>query len=138
MMNRVRQPQVWILVADGGHARIVVPEAAEGRFRTLLPLGAAEHPHYPPPLREDPRRLDKPRFVTDVAERLNWEAARGAYDQLVLVAPGHVLHAVRESLSRQAAGRVVGTVAKDYSELSNDELCRLLGAWWLAPPAVAA
>jgi protein required for attachment to host cells len=132
-MAQARQPRVWVLVADGERARVVRPDVREGQFITALPLGVAEHPHYPPDLRQDPHHLDKLQFGAEVARRLNQEAERGSYDQLVLVAPGHVLHAVQQELSKMAAARVVGTVPKDYVRLPNADLSALLAKWWLAP-----
>lgn len=136
-MTRSKQPQVWVMIADGERARIVVPDVVEGTFRQLLPLGTAEHPHYPPALRQEPHALDKVRFGHEVAQRLNEEAENGAYDQLVLVAPGHVLAAVRDGLSKLAAARVVGSMPKDYTKIPDRDLWNLLAVWWLAPPAAA-
>ena len=132
------QPKIWILVTDGERARIVVPDAAEGRFRVLLPLGTAEFPHCPPPLRDGPHHLNRIRFATEVAGRLNEEAENGAFDQLVLVAPGHTLAAVRDALSGTAAERVVGEVNRDCTKLPAEALSETLSKWWLAPPAQAA
>ena len=136
-MARAGQPRLWVLVADGERARIVVPSPEEGQFHALLPLGVAEHPHYPPALRQEPHHLDKIRFATDVAHRLNEEAARGAFDQLLLVAPGHLLAALRDGLTNPAANRVVGAVPKDYTKLPDEQLSDLLAKWWLAPREAA-
>ena len=132
-MPQARQPKVWVLVADGERARVVTPDATEGHFVTTLVLGVAEHPHYPPDLRQDPHHLDKRLYGADLGHRLNLEAERNSFDQLVLVAPGHVLHAVRDALNKTAAARVVGTVPKDYTRLTNGDLSALLAKWWLAP-----
>ncbi len=35
-MPHASQPTVWVLVADGAHARIVVPAEREGLFSTLI------------------------------------------------------------------------------------------------------
>jgi protein required for attachment to host cells len=136
-MSHDKQPMLWVLVADGEHARVVTPDEVPGRFKTALRLGVAEHPHYPPEMRQDPHHLDKIQFGTEVAHRLNHEADAGAYDQLVLVAPGHVLHAVREALSKTAAPRVVGTMPKDFVKLNDHDLSPHLAEWWLAPPVAA-
>lgn len=133
-MGYAKQPQVWILIADGERARVVIPDTEQGHFRTLLPLGAAEHPHYPPALRHDPHQIDKLRFAADVAGRLNEEAERNAFDQLVLVAPGHILAAVREALGKTAAARLVGAVPRDYTKLPDEQLLTALAKWWLEPP----
>lgn len=136
-MSQAKQPKVWILVADGERARVMTPDAVEGRFVTVQPLGAAEHPHYPPDLRQEPHQLDKAHYATRLAQHLSHAADQSRYDQLVLVAPGHVLHAVREALTKPAAARVVGTVPKDYTKLPDAEVYDLLATWWLPPPTQA-
>ncbi len=137
-MTQTKQPVLWVLVADGEHARMVTPEAVEGRFVTALTFGAAVHPAYPADCRQDPHQLDKLRFGADLANRLNKEAEEGNFDQLVLVAPGHVLHAVREGLSKIAEPRVIGTMPKDFYKLNDHELSAHLKEWWVTPPAIAA
>jgi len=137
-MSYAKQPTLWVLVADGERARVVTPEAVEGRFVTVLPLGVSEHPHYPPDLRKDPHQIDKVQFATELAHRLNHEADDGSYEQLVLVAPGHILHAVREALSKTAAARLVGAVPKDFAKLNDHDLSAHLTQWWLAPAEVPA
>lgn len=138
-MTQSKQPQVWVLIADGERARVVVPDEHEGRFRQLFAFATADHPHhYPPDFRQDPHQLDKTLYGHAIAHRLNEEADKAAYDQLVLVAPGHVLAAVRENLHKLAAARVVGTMPKDYTKTPDHELWDLLGQWWLAPPAAVA
>jgi protein required for attachment to host cells len=132
-MLQTRQPKVWVLVADGERARVVTPDVTEGKFVTALLLGVAEHPHYPPELRHEPHNVDKLQFGAEVGRRLSQEAERGSYDQLVLAAPGHVLHAVRDALSKTAAARVVGTASKDYTRLTNGDLSAKLAKWWLEP-----
>jgi len=125
------------LLADGERARIVTPEAHHGRFRTVLDLGTAEHPHYPPALRQDPHQLDKQQFAVRLAAHLNDAAERGAYDKLVLTAPGHILHSVREALGKQAAGRVVGAMPKDFTKVPDHELTEHLAEWWMGLPDTA-
>lgn len=134
-MLRHGQHVVWVLVADGERARVVTPDAVEGRFVTVLPLGVAEHPHRPPPLRhEQHHHLDKHQeFGREVARNLNYEAEQDTYDRLVLVAPGHVLHAVQEALSKAAAARVVATLPKDLTKLNDHDLSPHLADLWMAP-----
>ncbi len=127
------QPVVWVLVADGERARVVTPAPVEGRFVTVLPLGIAEHPHHAPVPRSEPHHGDKHQFGIEIARNLNFEAERNAYDRLVLVAPGHVLHAVRDALGKSAADRLVGTMSKDFTKLNDHDLSPHLAEWWLAP-----
>jgi len=137
-MTQTKQPVLWVLVADGEHARVVTPEAVEGRFVTALTFGAADHPSYAPALRQDPHQLDKLRFGADLAHRLNKEAEQESFDRLVLVAPGHVLHAVREALNKVAEPRVIGTMPKDFCKLNDHDLSAHLKEWWIVPATVAA
>jgi len=130
-----KQPLLWVLVADGSRARVVIPDLVEGHFRTVLPLGTAEYPHEPPPLRDDPDHGHS--FAAEVGQRLSREARRGAFDHLVLVGPVGVVHDVREHLSPHAADCVVGTVTQDCSRLSDRDLSPHLARWWLAPTEMA-
>jgi protein required for attachment to host cells len=134
-MSFTSQPTLWVLIADGERARIVTPEAHHGRFRTVLDLGSAEHPHYPPSLRQDPHQLDKQRFAAGLAGHLSAEAERGSYEMLVLAAPGHILHAVRQALSKRSATLVVGTLSKDLTKVPDHELTEHLSDWWMGLPA---
>jgi len=136
-MSNHEHPRVWVLVADGERARVLAPETVAGRFVTVLPLGIAEHPHYPPALRQEQHHTDKRQFGAEVARSLNYEADRNTFDRLVLVAPGHVLHAVREALDKTAAARVVGTLSKDLTKLNDHDLSSHLAEWWLAPAEAA-
>ena len=132
-----RQPVLWVLVVDGSRARVVMPDLVEGNFRTTLTLGTAEYPHEPPPLRDDGYRARAHSFAAEVGERLSDEARSGAFDQLVLVGPGHVVHDVRMHLSKLAASFVVGTVMHDFSQLNDQDLSPHLAQWWLAPAEMA-
>src|SRR5574340_1268407 len=102
-------PKLWVLVADGQHARVVVRDAA-GAFRTELTwqsdamrlrssdlgsdqpgrsfesVGPARHAIAP---KHDLHQLEKTKFLHAVADKVNAAAAERAFDHLLLVAPGH-------------------------------------------------
>jgi protein required for attachment to host cells len=154
-MSPRKQPTVWFLIADGEHARIVVPRPVKGQFRMqrafdsaaahkrAADLGTdrpgrvfesattARHAVVP---RSDPHELEKLRFAEAVAKQINEEARGGAFDRLVLVAPAHALNAIREKLSPEAHAKVVGSVMKDLVRLSDADLSPHLTEWWRAPP----
>ena len=136
-MARPWDPGLWVVVADGERARVMMPGPDEGRFRTVLPLGTVEGPHCPPPLRN--QSLDDARngFATDLARRLDDEAKGGAYEQLVLVAPGIVLHDVREAMGADARSRIVGTVMAECARLDDKALSALVAQWWRMPAEAA-
>ncbi len=130
-MSYTGQPTLWVLLADGERARIVAPEAHHGRFRTVLDLGTAEHPHYPPNLRQEPHHLDERQFAVRLAAHLNEAEQQGTFERLVLAAPGHILHAVRAALSKPAEARLVGTLPKDLTKVPDHDLTDHLAEWWM-------
>jgi hypothetical protein len=125
--------RLWILVTDGRRARIMVPDVQEGHFRTMLPLGVAEHPHYPPALRHGIVHDSVNQFTADVARRLNEAAAQNEFEELVLVAPGTVGRDIRDVLGAEALARLVGTLNRDYMALDDATLSVHLARWWLPP-----
>ena len=149
--------KTWIIVADGEHARVVVP-APLRQFRTINSLDSAaahrrssdlgtDRPgrsyesanparHAIEP-KTDPHRAAKENFLRYVAEKLNTAAAEGACDRLILVAPAPALGELREALDRQAAARVAATLAKDLVKIRDADLGAHLESFWTPPPAEA-
>lgn len=154
-MTQRSQPKVWVLVADGEHARIVVPAERQGQFATRIAFDpasarlhadaaggvverrfeAAEPGHHAEKPARDPKVLGEQGFAASVAQHLNAHALRHDFDQLVLVAPGRTLHHLRAALAPQAAAMVVGSASHDYTMLADHDLSPHLAQWWLAPPA---
>ena len=148
-----RQPVVWVLVADGERARVVSPAEREGQFATRIafdPASARLHPdaaggtvdlryeaatpgHHAEKPARDPKALGEKGFAASVAQHVNAHALHHDFDQLVLVAPGHTLHHLRDALGPQATAMVVGSVSKDYAGLNDHDLSPHLAQWWLAP-----
>ena len=146
--------KTWILLADGEHARVVVP-AEHHQFRTInsfdstaahqrsADLGsdrpgrsfesASPTRHAIQP-KTDPHRAAKEGFAHFLAEQMNEAAAEGQYDRLVLVAPAHALHDLRTALDGLAASRLDGTLGKDIVKVPEAELASHLEAFW-SPPA---
>jgi protein required for attachment to host cells len=140
---------LWIAIADGEHARFVQPDN-NNTLRTVLALdsvsahqrstdlgsdrpgrsfeSATTGSHGVAP-RHDPHVLEKERFAHLVAAQLGEAAARGAFDELVLVAPAHVLNELREELDAAAASRLVGTLAKDLVKTPDGELWPHVREW---------
>lgn len=147
----------WILIADGEHARVVVP-AARQQFRTIssldsttahrrsADLGASEpgrsyesanparHAIEP---KTDPHRMAKQDFVRYLADQMDTAATGGQYDRLVLVAPAHALHDLREALGQEALARLDGTLGKDLVKVADADLAGHLEAFWHAPAEAA-
>jgi len=157
-MTSSKQPRVWILIADGEHARVVTPQESHGHFETVIAFDSASahlrstdlgsdkpgrsfesasitrHAIAP---RSDPHLNAKHHFVHDVAALIDQHDQKQEFDRLVLVAPAHALSDLREALGKSAATKVVGSVAKDLVKVNDHDLTAHLADWWLAPPASA-
>jgi protein required for attachment to host cells len=153
----LRHPKIWVVIADGEHARVVTPTAPHGQFATTLSLDSitahllsrdlgSERPgrvnergsttrHAIEP-RQDPHEAAKQKFVVEVAKQNNSDAEAGEFDQLVLVAPGHALHDLREASSATATGEVSGSLVKDLTKTPYHDLKSHLAEWWRKPAAV--
>ena len=153
----LRHPKIWVVIADGEHARVVVPTAPHGQFATTLSFDSitahllshdlgSERPgrvnergsttrHAIEP-RQDPHKAAKQKFVAEVAKQINSHAEAGEFDQLVLVAPGHALHDLREGLSVTVTDKVTGSLVKDLTKTPDHDLVSHLAEWWRKPAAV--
>lgn len=138
----------WILIADGGRARLfanrgpgkgIEPldetltadhrpthEIVEDRLgRTYESKGAARHAIAP---HSDPHRELKRRFAVSLAEMLDKQRMQHAYDRLVLVAPPTVLGDLREALSEPVRGLLRAELDKDLTKIPFSELPEHLAA----------
>jgi protein required for attachment to host cells len=140
---------LWIVVADGEHARFVQPDA-DNVLRTVSALDSAsahlrsrdigtDRPgrsfessgvsHHAVGQRHDLHTLEKERFARLVGGEVNGAAARDEFDELLLVAPAHALAELRESLDAAAAAKLVGTLEKDLVKTPDHELWPHVREW---------
>ena len=130
-----------IVIADGEHARFVrlspdnVPRtkstfdsiSAHQRSRELGSdrPGASFHTgsvaHHSLVRRQDPHLLAKEAFADLIAGQLN-AAAQGAFNQLILAAPSHILIAVCRELDGATKAKIVGTLQNDLVKVPDKEL----------------
>jgi len=143
-------PTLWVLLADGEHARVVCPGTVAGSFHTAFALDSAKAHLRSRDLgtdqpgrsfesmgnsrssvgeRHDLHEQAKERFLAFVADAVNQAATEGRFDQLVVVAHGRALHALREQLGELAQQRVIGTLEKDLLPLPDHELGPHLTEW---------
>lgn len=138
-----------IVVADGEHARFIrsAPDNAFRSDRAFDSISAhkqsaalgADHPgasfhtgssaaHAELP-RHDLHRMEKQKFADLIGDELNAAAVRVEFDELIVVAPAHVLAAVRNRLAVATRAMVVGTLKKDLVKIPVHELRPHLAKW---------
>jgi protein required for attachment to host cells len=140
---------MWIVIADGEHARFVSRAPGKGfRSHRVLDSPSAhlrssdlgdDRPvrgfesatglrHTITP-RQDLHDLGKQRFAERLAHEINREAARGAFDRFVLVAPMRTLSVVLAQLDPTTLAKLVGTLRKNLTRVPDHELEEHLDRW---------
>lgn len=127
------------VLVDGGRARWVSRTGEAGDFTTtreLKPHGHHGHggghsgtvvesaggQRHGPGEKSDLGHERQAAFAREVAEELNKEAAKGAFERLTVVAPPRMLGVLRDHLSTAARGKLAGELAKDLTHASDHEL----------------
>lgn len=132
------------VIADGGRARWVTRHEGAHDFVTVRELKADKvvlAGGAPGVVFEgsgsrraglgEPGKLAKAQgamFAAELAEALNAEASRDAYDRLAIVAPARILGAISKGLSGPAKARLANSLAKDLTKIPDHELGQ-----WLRP-----
>ena len=138
----MKKAKVWYAIADGGRARFVERDE-NGAYRTIVSFDSADlhaqtrdlgtdrktrvrdraglgrHAVEP---RQDLKQQAKEDFVKLVADELAAEHERGAFDQLMLVAPPRVLTELRQKLAKPIADLVVKDLQKDLTKVPDHDL----------------
>ncbi len=114
-------PGTWILVADGGEARLFHSEGQNEAFalkqaqvlrpENLLNDGPSGHR----PSESNQQATDEATFAKQLAHRLNAAALKNEYEHLVLIADPQTLGQMRPQLHKETVRRIVGEVAKTYT-----------------------
>jgi protein required for attachment to host cells len=121
---------IWYVVADGGKARILTLDGNAmhvvahfdngGHGDTEAdPSGGTSQLKAP---KSDPHDQAKSHFAKMVAERLNEAVRIGTVDGIVLAAPPHVLHDIREGLDKAASAKLGKTLSKDLTNTPEHDL----------------
>ncbi|MCW8836863.1 MAG: host attachment protein [Rhodospirillales bacterium] len=134
--------KTWLLVTDGARARIFLNEGrGKGLVRAFDNDFAASHApsrdisadrpgrHAQPgggkhgvAPRADAHKLEKEKFLKDMAGVLDEGAGSGKFASVVLVAPPESLGILRRESSKRVTGAVTKEVNKDLTHLSDAEL----------------
>jgi len=137
----------WVLVADGGRARVldvvdrprrVTVISNVDRADSHLPShsmgddrpgrvheshGAARHAIEP---RVDPHKEGERRFAVRLAEMLDEQRAHNRFEKLIVVVPPVMLGQLRVAFSARVKGAIVAEIAKDLTKLPDSEVVRHL------------
>ena len=138
-----------IAIADGEHARFVQPDG-DNVLRTLSSLDSASahlrsrdigsdrpgrafesswNARHGVGERHDLHGMEKEKFVRWVGEQLNEAAARGEFDELLLVAPVRVLSELRDGLDAATVAKLVGVLDRDLVKTPDHELWPHVREW---------
>jgi protein required for attachment to host cells len=128
-MNK-KSDVTWYVVADGGKARILTRDG--NSMTTLSSFDSAGHgdtaeddiaaiSQIKAP-KIDPHEQVKVMFARQVAHHLNEAANANEVDHIILAAPGHILHDIKEALNKPATHALGPTLSKDLTHVAEDEL----------------
>ena len=139
----------WIVVADAGRAKLFfktdqdehpvllrefnnVSGRARERMFGQYPLGAQSGVNGDNRRGlllgvVDPDAVLARRFASDLCDLLEQSASRGAYDRLLLVAPGPFLGLLRQEIGPSARKLLAASVAKDLLQIPTQKLGDYLG-----------
>ena len=114
-------PGTWIVVADGGEARLFHSEGQGDKFslkqvKVLKPkdlLDDGPSGHRPP--EQDEHATDEATFAKQLAHYLNAAALKGEYEHLVLMADPQTLGQIRPQLHKETLLRMEKEVAKTFT-----------------------
>lgn len=129
-----KQDTTWYVVADGGKARVLAGEGehvrtihsfdADGRGDVDESASAGANQLKAP--HADPKEQSKTGFAKIVATYLNQAVKSGKVDAIVLAAPAHMLHDIRQDLDKAASGAVTKSMSKDFTNIPDADLAASL------------
>jgi hypothetical protein len=109
------RPNVWVVVAGPGDVRIVAPCDEVPGLEVVAVFGAPNN-------NVDGTADQGQIFLRSVAAHVSREAARGAFDHLMLFAPSEPLSALREALGAVGQAKVRSALALDLSGVDIEQL----------------
>lgn len=148
----------WVMVADGAHAQLFVPD---DEATTLVPAelpglteveihdyakdtasdrpgrtfssssGGPRHaiePHH------DAHKMEKHKLAAAVAKALDHACGAGQFQNLILIAPKRSVGELRSLLSERVQDRIVSVIPKDLTKASIPELWLQVGPIVRHPP----
>ncbi len=129
-----KQGTTWYVVADGGKARVLIEEGEH--VRTIHSFDADGHgdvdesasagPNQLKAPHTNPKEQSKTGFAKVVAAYLSRAVQAGEVDAVVLAAPAHILHDIRENLDKATAGAITKSMSKDFTNVPDRDLAAKL------------
>ena len=126
---RDQNRKTWIVVADGGHARILLNTHRDEGV-TELPLvnghdphlkgQSAGHVHHTPEFKPSPEKRGEGHFLNLLADSVQSGVARKECDQLILIAPATAMGHLRKALNNNTQKHIIAEVVHDYTHQTND------------------
>ncbi len=151
--------RIWIVVADGGTARMFRVADDRRTLTTVRELTSADLHHKSRDLvsdrpgrgfesanparhaiepRTDPHDQAKAQFIAEVAGVLNHENQAGSYDEIILVVARSQAASFKEALDKPTRARVRNVVTKDLTNTPAQEVWDRLIEENLLPPRAGA
>ena len=115
------QDHTWIVVADGGKARVFEERERHGELKEL-PTWHEEHGgedvshahrHTTHTSANTPKQAAEAEFLQGLAKAIDAAARKKAFDKLVLMAPPKAMGVLRDALKTEASSRIELTDAHD-------------------------
>lgn len=135
--------KTWVLVADGARARVLEMDGPGAALAPAFPFdfaashaptrdvaadrpgrgqGAGGSAGHAKPSKVDWHTFEKHLFAKQLAVALDGALGKGAFDDLVVVAPPKALGELRTAMSDAVKGRVTAEVGKDLTHESVHDL----------------
>jgi protein required for attachment to host cells len=123
--------KTWIIVADGGHARILLNTHRDEGV-TELPLASKHEPrlahhkdelaagvHHTPVFKPTEEKRGEDRFLNTLAATVQTGVAKKECDQVMLVAPAIAMGVLRKALNKDTRKHIVAEIIHDYTHQDN-------------------
>lgn len=120
--------KTWVVVADGGHARILLNTHREEGVNELPlvnkhdPRLASHHEELAAGVHQVGNHVDKPgeaRYLSLLAETIQTGIARKEVEDVVLVAPATAMGLLRKALNANTHKHIVAELVHDYTHQDN-------------------
>ena len=134
---------IWILVADGARARLLVHDPSEKAYQPALDrefigtnlasrdiasdrggraLGGDRSASHGVQPKSDPHRHEEEMFAREIAIALEKARKDDAFDQLIVVAPPRILGVLRSVFTKPLQERIKAELNKDLTSVSIHDL----------------